>query len=99
MGISQKDVQLLVWLRKGGYLPDRASVIEIGAQQVSNSVLRSRADVEELGRLFGVHSPPPLPAPLPPQKNPDGYESQSPDAPLARDLWAWLGFSYASIDI
>jgi hypothetical protein len=99
MGISLKDVELLIRLRQQGYLPDRASVIEIGAQQMSNSVLRNSSEVVELGRLFGVQSAPPLPEPLQTRTTPTGYESMSIDAPLARDLWTWLGFSYASIDI
>jgi hypothetical protein len=99
MGICLKDVQLLIKLREGGYLPDRGAVIEVGAQQVSNSVLRSMPDVERLGELFGVRSASPLPRPLPSDINPDGYERQSPAAPAARDLWTWLGCSYASIDI
>ena len=99
MGICQRDVELLIRLRRQGYLPDRASVIEIGAQQISNSVLRNSAEVVELGRLFGVQSVPPLPEPLPARATPSGYERMSVDAPLARDLWTWLGFSYASIDV
>src|SRR5580704_16934558 len=99
MGISRKDVELLIKLREAGYLPDQASVIEIGAQQISNSVLRSMSEVERLGRLFGVCSSPPLPQPLPTDIGPDGYERQSPAAPPARELWMWLGCSYASIDI
>ena len=65
MGICLKDVELLIKLREGGYLPDRAAVMEIGAQQISNSVLRSLAAVEQLGTLFGVRTPAPLTAPLP----------------------------------
>jgi hypothetical protein len=99
LGICLKDVELLIRLRKAGNLPDRASVIEIGAQQVSNSVLRSRRQVEELGRLFRVATQAPLPGPLPSGGVSDGYEPMSSEAPPARDLWTWLGFSYASIDI
>jgi len=99
MGISLQDVELLIRLRRDCYLPDRASVIEIGAQQISNSVLRNRSQVEELGRLFGTSSPVPLPTPLPFTQTPEGIERMPADAPLARDFWTWLGFSYASIDI
>src|SRR5262245_59969614 len=99
MGVCLKDVELLIRLREGGYLPDRGSVVEIGAQQISNSVLRSMPAVERLGHLFGARSAPPLPQPLPADVGPDGYERQSPVAPAARELWNWLGFSYASIDI
>jgi hypothetical protein len=99
MGICQKDVELLIKLREGGYLPDHGAVIEIGAQQISNSVLRAMAEVERLGRLFGASTASPLPKPLPADVNPEGYERQSPAAPAARDLWKWLGCSYASIDI
>jgi hypothetical protein len=101
MGISLKDVELLIRLREAGYLPDRAAVIEIGAQQISNSVLRSRVEVERLGELFGAKSPPPLAGPIAPGggPSPGGYEPMSQEAPWARDLWTWLGCSYAAIDI
>jgi hypothetical protein len=58
MGICLKDVELLIRLREGGYLGDRASIIEIGAQQISNSVLRNSPQVERLGRLFGTQDAP-----------------------------------------
>jgi hypothetical protein len=99
VGLCLKDVELLIRLREGGYLPDRAAVIEIGAQQISNSVLRNSSQVEQLGRLFGVASAVPIPGPLSSKLGSDGYERMSAQAPLARDLWTWLGFSYASIDI
>jgi len=83
MGICLKDLELLIKLREEGYLPDKASVIEIGAQQLSNSVLRSMPEVERLGRLFGARSAPPLPQPLPADVSPEGYERQSPQAPPA----------------
>ena len=99
MGMSIKDVELLIRIKEEGHIPNRASVIEIGAQQLSNSLLRAKAEVETLGRLFGVHSMSPLPTPVSSVVEPSGYERLSPEAPLARDLWTWLGFSYASIDI
>lgn len=97
--MSRKDIELLARLREQGHIPDRAAVIELGAQQLSNSLLRASAEVEKLGQLFGVNSAPPLQSPLPATLEPSGYEPLSDEAPLARELWKWLGFSYASIDI
>jgi hypothetical protein len=99
MGICLKDVELLIRLREGGYLPDRASIIEIGAQQISNSVLRNSPQVERLGQLFGAQTTAPIPPPRPAAVGSDGYERMAEDAPAARELWTWLGCSYASIDI
>ena len=100
MGLSLKDIELLIRLREGGNLPDRASVIEIGAQQISNSVLRNRPQIERLGSLFNVKSPPPIPEPLQATIGPDGHERMSAGSASWRAaLWTWLGFSYASIDI
>lgn len=99
MGMSHRDIDLLIHLRKAGYIPDRASVVEIGAQQLSNSVLREELLVAELGRVFGEQSVPPLPPPLSPTAGSDGAEQMSARAPWARGLWTWLGFSYAAIDI
>ena len=99
MGMSRRDVELLIRLKEAGHVPDHAAVIEIGAQQISNSVLRKSSQVERLGRLFGASSLVPIPGPKPSTIGPDGYERMSPDALLARELWTWLGCSYASIDI
>jgi hypothetical protein len=97
MGMGLKEVELLIRLKEAGHL-DQGSVIEIGAQQLGNSVLQGTSRVQALGRLFGVDLPPPLPEPLPTETI-DGIESLSADAPLSLLLWTWLGFSYASIDI
>src|SRR5215472_8813973 len=99
MGICLKDVEVLIQLRENGYLPDRACVVEIGAQQISNSVLGNRPQVERLGKLFGVNAPPPIPGPQPSTLAPDGVTRMPQDAPPARSLWTWLGFSHAAIDI
>jgi hypothetical protein len=99
MGIGGRVVKLLVYLKEQDAIPDHASVIDIGAQQLANSTLRARIHVEKLGRLFGTQSIPPLPVPPPPMSDPLGQEPLSPNAPLASELWRWLGCSYASIDI
>ena len=79
-------IEILTQLKEEGYIPDRASVIEIGAQQLSNRVLRARALVARLGHLFGMEYEPPLPSSKPTTLNQFGVEHLSPDAPLAADL-------------
>src|SRR5580704_6498519 len=53
MGLAYETVLHLIALRRSGRLPDRARVIEIGAQQLSNSFLRADAPPAELYGLFG----------------------------------------------
>ena len=99
MGLSRVDLDLLIRLKQNGHIPDRTSVIEIGAQQLSNSLLENRPKVEKLGRLFGAAPPAPLSAPAMSYVIHGTEEHQPETAPLARDFWKWLGFEYASIDI
>ncbi|HWB48005.1 MAG TPA: hypothetical protein VG651_02770 [Stellaceae bacterium] len=73
--------------------------MEIGAQQLTNSFLQATDKLERLGYLFGVLTPPPLPAPRSTHMLASGLEHLAEDAPPARVFWTWLGFDYASIDI
>jgi hypothetical protein len=99
MGVSSEDLELFIRLKEQGYIPNRGSIAELGAQQLSNSVLRSGEQVKRLGQLFGVHSAPPLGPPLPTTVNEFGRERSSADAPFAGELWRWLGLSYSSLDV
>src|SRR5262249_30444591 len=93
---SGPDLDILIRLRDDGYIPDKASVCEIGAQQLGNSFLEARAGLETIRRQFSLREPCPLPPPLPSEGTPDILPE---NAPLARGFWTWLGFNYASIDI
>jgi hypothetical protein len=99
MGISNTIIGLLGRLRVNGQIPRRATVIEIGAQQLTNGFLTATDELASLGYLFGIASLPPLPPPLPTHVLPSGLEHLPEHAPRAREFWTWLGFDYASIDI
>ena len=99
MGIGNTIIGLLGRLRTNGQIPRRASVIEIGAQQLTNGFLTATDELASLGHLFGITTLPPLPPPLPTHVLPSGQEALSEHAPHAGEFWAWLGFDYASIDI
>jgi SAM-dependent methyltransferase len=68
-------------------------VVEIGAQQLSNSFLRSD---EMLRELFG--GKPPQLGQARDAGFAGGLELQPDDAPPARPFWEALGFDYAAID-
>jgi hypothetical protein len=99
MGINCQDLNMLIKLKEDGYLPQHSSVIEIGAQQLDNSFLRDKPQIEKIGQLFNVTTLHPLSSPLPTHIAHGNVEHQHADAPFARDFWQWLGFTYASIDI
>ena len=99
MALGENVIDLLAKLRIEGYIGRRPSVMEIGAQQLSNGFLRSADRLAPLGHLFGVVEPLPLPPPLPSYLINGNLEHVNPAAPAARDFWLWLGFSYAAIDI
>jgi hypothetical protein len=94
MGMGLPDLWLLARLKECGHLDDRMAVAEIGAQQVGQSLIDARSDLENFGRLFGVTTPPPdFPVgPARPGEPLAGY-------PPARLLWDWVGSSYTAIDV
>jgi len=97
MGISSRDFHLVAELFRQGHIPRRPRVVEVGAQQIANDLLRDPSEVVALGRVLGAALPPPLPD-APPEGNAEP-ELLSREAPLARPLWEWLGFTYAAIDV
>src|SRR3984893_7732673 len=86
----------LIALRRSGRLPDRARVVEIGAQQLSNSFLRAEAPLAELYGLFG-RKPVDLGAPRE-AVTIDGVERQAETAPASQPFWESLGFSYNAVE-
>ena len=99
MGIGTQDLDVLLRLREEGYIPDRASIIEIGAQQLANSFLEAHQKIEAAGRCFRANGDLSLPDPTPSFIVHGRTEHLDAAAPLARDFWRWLGFDYASVDI
>jgi hypothetical protein len=97
VGIGVNILDLFSSLRKGGYLPTPSRVIEIGAQQLNNSVLEDRSTVDALGLLFGAKGTAPLGSPVDTVHG--DPEALSPQAPFARELYTWLGYHYSAIDI
>jgi hypothetical protein len=99
MGAGWKDFDLLVRLKNEGYVRPNGAVVEIGAQQLSNDVLRNRQKIRELGEAFGITSEIALPDPTPSIWTDGKLEHLDSAAPFARLIWNWLGFEYAAIDI
>jgi len=99
VGLGYSDLELLIRLREEGYVPIAGSVIEIGAQQLANSFLEAGAALDRARDLFHVAQPCPLPQPGSRCTGEGGAELLPEGAPLASEFWAWLGFSYSSIDI
>ena len=97
MAIGNVAIELLIKLRTAGYLKPGGAVIEIGAQQLSKSLLLELDRVVYLGRLLGIDQPLPFAPPQSQLESDQDWEILT--APFARDLWHWLGFQYAAIDI
>jgi hypothetical protein len=97
MAIGNAAIELLIKLRAAGYLQPGSAIIEIGAQQLSQSLLLELDRVAYLGSLLGVDRPLPFAPPQTQSESDEDWEILT--APFARDLWHWLGFRYAAIDI
>jgi hypothetical protein len=99
MGIGSDFIEVLTKMRMEGLVRRKASVIDIGAQQLESSFFDVPEHLRWLGLLFGIDEPPRL----------NGVDSGSlmhgnlrhlgSDAPPARDFWHWLGFRYTALDI
>ncbi len=99
MGISQHDLELLIELRRQKHIPLNRYVAELGAQQLSNSFLRSDDLVRRAEAAFGAARPYVLPVPGPATVSIEHMELLDDAAPFARDFWIALGFDYTSIDV
>ena len=99
MAIYGKVLDVLIRLKEEGYIANKSAIIEIGAQQISNDFLLAKARLNRIARLFDITEPHYLPDPSSSSIVSGALEHLNSDAPLARDFWKWLGFSYASIDI
>ena len=96
MGLAADTILHLINLRRAGRLPDRGRVVEIGAQQLSNSFLRASAELAELYDLFG-RAPVALGAPQE-TATVDGIERQAETAPASQPFWESLGFAYDAVE-
>ncbi len=99
MALGSSELQLLLRLKCDSMIVKPGAVMEIGAQQLSNTFLREREKIAELGRLFGAAKPFEVPAPTETVLAHGSYEALLPEAPRSRPFWEWLGFLYASLDI
>lgn len=99
MGIGYDVPLILNKLLQQGQIPLRGSVIELGAQQLANSLLSASEILELTRQTFGLSNHCPLPEAIPTQIMPGGLEHLAESAPPAKLLWEWLGYNYACIDI
>ena len=99
MGAGWRDFDLILRLKEEGYISPRGAIVEIGAQQLSNDFLRNKGKLAELGHAFGVATALDLPDPTESVLIHGKLEHLDSSAPPSRDVWTWLGFEYAAIDI
>src|SRR6266478_2288989 len=98
VGVGTPDINIVVKLQKLGFFHAERSIVEIGAQQMSGSMFANVDWIADCAEAFGVEKRD--------FKGPSGGQivhgevvAQDSEAPSARDLWQWLGFKYASIDV
>ena len=99
MGVGVRDLALLVRLKREGFIQAQGAVMEIGAQQLANDALRHDEILAELQVAFGRSDLPGWPKPSGGKIIHGEREHLDEAAPRTRELWQWLGFEYAAIDI
>ena len=81
MGIGGNDLRLLIELKKRGHIPNGCSIVEIGAQQLTDYFLACRSELDTAGQIFGVAQRCPLPQPLAPAASGGQLQLLDPTAP------------------
>jgi hypothetical protein len=89
MGLGSTFLHDLIELKRIGALRGTRGVVEIGAQQLSDTLILL-PNLDEAAQLFDA-------APL--SLQPVGVDDFTDKAPLAQRFWQALGFEHASIDI
>ena len=90
MGLGNVFLNDLIELKQKGALDGATRVMEIGAQQISDSLMIAPG-LAEAYRLFGCTSPPVL--------TPVGTENFTKSAPSSAPFWTALGFQRSAIDV
>lgn len=90
MGLGNAFLRDLIELKRGGALDNVRNVVEIGDQQLADSLITA-PELAEAYRLFGCAKPPAF--------DTVGVENFTDRAPSARAFWQALGLDHASIDI
>jgi hypothetical protein len=90
MGLGNVFLNDLIELKQKGALDGATRVMEIGAQQISDSLMIAPG-LPEAYRLFGCTSPPVL--------TPVGTENFTKSAPSSAPFWSALGFVRSAIDV
>jgi hypothetical protein len=90
MGLGNVFLNDLIELKQKGALDGGRRVMEIGAQQISDSLMIAPG-LTEAYRLFGCTSPPLL--------VPVGAENFNAQAPSSAAFWSALGFQRSAIDV
>jgi len=90
MGLGNVFLTDLIELKQKGALDGAKRVMEIGAQQISDSLMIA-PELPTLYRLFGCTSPPAF--------KPVGAANFSEAAPSSAPFWAALGFERSAIDV
>jgi SAM-dependent methyltransferase len=90
MGLGNVFLNDLIELKQKGALDGATRVMEIGAQQISDSLIIAPG-LPEAYRLFGCTSPPVM--------TPVGTENFTKSAPSSAPFWSALGFKRSAIDV
>lgn len=99
MAITCKELDILIYLKKNGYLNNHSSIIEIGAQQIANNFLEASDKLYEIADLFSINKMIDLPQLVKGHMAHGLLEHLKENAIHARKFWEWLKFQYTAVDI
>lgn len=98
MALGPQLVIDLLSLKRMDMIPPAAEIIEIGAQQLSNSFFEPETELVEIFELFEQQYDLKKLRRSNTVLNASGFAFLNDDAPSSRSFWEALGFNYASID-
>jgi hypothetical protein len=90
MGLGPGFLTDLIEMKRGGRLTRGLKIMEIGAQQLADSLLQANDLLDDLYAIFAK--------PRPDLGVPSGGSVLSDNAPSSRVFWKSLGFEYAALD-
>ena len=98
MALGPQLIIDLLSLKRLNLIPDKAEIIEIGAQQLSNLFFEPKEELSLIFELFGRQYESKNYKTSSTAISSNGFSLLEDDAPSSRIFWEALGFSYSSID-
>ncbi len=98
MSLNSSDISAIIRLRRAGHFTKNSSIVQLGDNRFNDDLLRDSAVLDDICQAFGV-SCRDFSVPLSDAFTEANRDVANGTAPPLSDLWEWLGFRCARIDV